>query len=871
MNIRAIRGQDEFELIPHHVLKGDIPQDLVDFYAQWLNLRNREIEFRSLDTPWISSGDNWLISFQPTSDSRMSRNGTFLVDIRSQTFSAISSVLSPIERAQHLKVLHSPADNSLSVDISRYNLSFIIRNGTLECQNYRGMVVDPNQYVGALFGLRNMLVLCPSEPKSSDSRRMVLIPSGTVSIQQDAFHVSLQVDLSHWRRRIQYHTYKIDTELGCLTECASLEGSLFKIYLHGITSHCLPDPLTGQTGTEEAIYGLCSSATWSFRYLEPAEVELLKNIGSLTPHRDYAKHNPSSQQVQWCNLPSSAQHGRYYRLADAMLQYASQVKQFNTNSFDISQISRGSIHLLERSESRNAVLYPEELADLEVSDTPDVEYHARDILGLNTREAFVAGVVDKLHHPGSHFNINQSLLQVFEEWSSLEGPHESHQHASCIEWLGASLPASWLSLYDICQHNRYPYRLIFTLSVLAYTSDINTFLIETLVAFATFPEFRDIVIPPFCLYTLSDGYAPRQEALREIIGGCAKPFEARDVKLPRLYGESDYAWADRQSTAFQAALNLQISHVTDSLMQQWPCFVVQHCPRLEPMHEESLLRLADVYDVLQFLFDSCHRNVQLRQYVHAVQDALNRIHEAKTIELPHYHFLPSLDCDPDHPKLSINLLFARAAPEIPPPPHVPGASGVSQPRLGLGPALQKLVTEFVEHPTDTFVQCYGRDLRDSCQAFESENGAYSQSQSLYSLHTLEQSMHSWESHVDGVRAIIRNVLEPRPGFPIERVVSNSGLWPRLTTRSLLGSLSAHRVTTLSQPWKIALISLGKALTYLHRAQRLVALAFDGETPDFFKELGNTGYKNWDVESYPDWLLIQVRHFLYLSSCLNSVH
>jgi len=574
MSIRAVRGQVVFELIPHHILDEDIPQDLLILYAHWLDLRTCEIEFRPLDTPWISSGNNWRMLFQPTGDSRMSRNGKFLVDVRSQTFSAISSVLSSIEHAQHLKIVHSPADNSLSVDIPRYNLSFIIRNDKLECQNYRGMVVDPNQYVGTLFGLRNMLVLCPSEPNSSDSRRMVLIPSGAVRIQRDVFHVSIEVDLGQ-RRRVQYHTYKIDTELGCLTECVSLESSLFKIYLHGITSHCLPDPLTRQTGTEEAIYGLCSSATWSFHYLERTEVELLQTIGSLTPRREYA-HPECVQKVEWCNLHSSAQHGRYHRLTNAILQHASQIKLFHPNSFDIPQTSRGSIHLLERSERRNVVLYPEELADSELSDTVDTNYHARDVLRSNTREAFVAGVVDKLHHPGSHFNINRSLLEVFEKWSCLEGFHESHQHRSCTEWLGASLPESWLSLYNLCQHNHDPYRLMFTLSVLAYTSDNSTLLIETLVAFATLPDFRDILIPPYSLYTLSDGYTPGQEALRKIIEGCRKPFEASDVteQFPRLYGESHYAWADRRSTAFQAAVDLQISRVTDSLTQQWPRFIV---------------------------------------------------------------------------------------------------------------------------------------------------------------------------------------------------------------------------------------------------------------------------------------------------------
>jgi hypothetical protein len=130
-------------------------------------------------------------------------------------------------------------------------------------------------------------------------------------------------------------------------------------------------------------------------------------------------------------------------------------------------------------------------------------------------------------------------------------------------------------------------------------------------------------------------------------------------------------------------------------------------------------------------------------------------------------------------------------------------------------------------------------------------------------------MRSWESYLHRIHVEIMDALGPDPNSSIDRVVFNSDLWPRLTPRSLLGRFSTQNVAVLSRSWKTALISFGKAFTYFHRAQRLAAMASRGQFSDFFKELENNGYENWDVEACPDWLLIQVRHLYRPSLLLNS--
>ena len=445
----------------------------------------------------------------------------------------------------------------------------------------------------------------------------------------------------------------------------------------------------------------------------------------------------------------------------------------------------------------------------------------------------------------------------------LDGPDPKLQDQPSNDWLRDALrepafsPKSWFSLCELCVSNGDPYKLIFTLSALAYVSDDNASLTETLLAFATVPAFRDIPLPQHHFYSLSNGYAPTRETLQQIIASCAEPFENSDAaQLSRFNGENDRDWTNRQSNAFEAALAAQISRTVDSVIQQWP--------RLKPLHAESLLFLPDVECQIQALFDSWDQNRQLKKYVNDVQGVLNRFHEAKSIELPDYRFLPCFD-HLSRPKLSVSLFVDRAAPLIPPPPLVfvgPSDVPVSNISQTKSSALQGLVSEFSKHPTDIFLQRYGHDLMQSFQAFGDQNNSSRQSPCPYSIHDLGESLRCWGVYAEQIQAVIRSALGPCPGSHDEHVMVNTGLWPRLTSRSLLGSLSTQSTTVLSQPWKTVMTSLGKALVHLHRARRLFAFALRKELSEFFKELGNIGFQNWDVESYPDWLLIQVRLLLF---------
>ena len=101
-------------------------------------------------------------------------------------------------------------------------------------------------------------------------------------------------------------SYFIDNQLGNLVDNGTLQSKLVLCYLHGLTSLNISDPLTGKTGTEQALSILTSAMVRSFDPFTPENVQLLKRIAHLSPERKY--HSISGkgmQMVTWASVLGS--------------------------------------------------------------------------------------------------------------------------------------------------------------------------------------------------------------------------------------------------------------------------------------------------------------------------------------------------------------------------------------------------------------------------------------------------------------------------------------------------------------------------------------------------------------------------------------
>ena len=281
---------DILEVIPQEKLQGDLPTAFVHGHVHWLNLSTLVIEIRPLEKIWEHSLDNWRIECA-TGQYRMYKGRECLVDVHSPTWEMVSRRLKPLDTPENLIITTVSFDTpqsspvQLSVALPRYSLSFFINeDGELESRDFKDMVYDENQCIGTLFGLENQLVLRANVQVEDELvHKRVIIPEGHSSrarhSHQSPFAKIDDIPPSP-QQPVTYHTYRVDTDLGCLAGYTNWRNKLYLAQLHVKTSvDWMPDPLTGRTGIQEALRLLRSAGCRSIRELDTCleEPELLSS------------------------------------------------------------------------------------------------------------------------------------------------------------------------------------------------------------------------------------------------------------------------------------------------------------------------------------------------------------------------------------------------------------------------------------------------------------------------------------------------------------------------------------------------------------------------------------------------------------------
>ena len=262
---------DLLALIPSWQLVKDLPRALVFSQVHWLNLSTKIIEICPTEEPWKESPENWKIDCTST-QFRLYRGRETSVDSRSPTWAMVSQCFhgttADLSPGPQLIITTSPIDSTsklqLSVSLPSFSLSFFVNEKEeLESRDFKDMVYDEDQCVGALFGLENLLVLRPKTHLSGTPVPEALIPRCVLILATD---------------ERSYHTYFVDTDLGCLRGNGSVASTEFLAWQHGRTSLHRPDPLTGKTGAQAAL-DLHQSAG----YLSMTKDDVLHSGSTLNP------------------------------------------------------------------------------------------------------------------------------------------------------------------------------------------------------------------------------------------------------------------------------------------------------------------------------------------------------------------------------------------------------------------------------------------------------------------------------------------------------------------------------------------------------------------------------------------------------------
>ena len=863
--IQTERLGHKLELIPFTKLSQDLPTRLVDSCSHWYDHDTGEIEFRPLSNMWESSSDNWRLQALAGWSRTMTRGDSKLVDRRSGTAKLIYAMLKPIEVAGYIEISYSRRLGFVSAHLPRFKLDFFINaNGEFECRQFRSMIVDTDQSIGTLHGLASRLVLREKNRRKGYHARKVIIPYGIPEYTRTKWHVRVEVKTDAVER-LQYHAYDVDTKLGRLAGSGSLASRYYMIYLHALTSHCLPDTLTGRTGTEEALHGLREAASWSFQSLDETEKSLLDLIATLPPLRKYYPvHLKVMQTVTWDpNLSPLSQHEEFRDTALGILNHNARFDIFRTTPAHPAESSPSEVtlsgrknepFLLLRAAIRAASFRSASYGGRRVSQSEDTRYDARD--KSDERDARVATVAASADSWSQGVPCHNGLIGALRAMHTLSKP-EDLEISYSNNWLNPSLSESWLSLYDTCREfdSKDRYRLMMLLCTLTYSNEVDMQLIWTLLAFATIRDFRHMPLPDSGAYALSRGTKPILADIERVLRDAAVPFlESAESRLQQRDEETYADACARRNREYHTALKGEISRLGAALIVQGPCA----SPRFPSDMSFRLLIMAQAKrDVLE-LFREWERNRLFEVHTSHVQGALSQ-YRSGIIIVPVYNF-ERCNATPTPMPMPITLgdLLSRDVPDLPNPCGSLEVEMRERANIPDGGRLQSLVLG-LRKKSAGWEHTYACDLQRSLEALHGQPGV-STARIPTMTHNLIRHRAICHSYMMEVFWSIRHCLEDVGTDRAQSLVRLSGLYPRITPTSLLKLLLT---LNSSDPWKRVIVRFGVAITMLQRAERLHAWALSKNEADFSREFENPGHCDWDPMEQPKSLLMEIDNDLLI--------
>ncbi|EUC59837.1 hypothetical protein RSOL_325350, partial [Rhizoctonia solani AG-3 Rhs1AP] len=640
--VQAEKDDLLYELIPHKRLSDDLPLFFSEDYHHWANIKHQTVEFRPTSTPWLANSYQWFLRFDSSRTTlEHFMDGSFLVDTHSTLFQSLARSIDPLESSRYLHITRS-AEGVVEVDLPRMKLSFFINDcRQVESRNFRNQVLDENQSAGTLFGLRNQLVLRAKDTlaQSLPQSRSVLVPDGVVAFTTNDHHVSVSIQFDS-RRHVDVYKYKIDEDLRYLATDAGLTSRLLKIYLHALTSHCLPDPLTGRTGTEEALHELAQASTSSFEQLNLKQVKLLTAIGQMSPKREfYPPHRQCMETTHWINLPSLSQHFAFSVAATQILRRADTLQLFHPLEFKLEEYTTAleiSDTLMRRAMRRTAVYYPSDTTGfnsqiLDSLPLLDQLCPGRDNLTGDWEEAGqLARWASELAYESWGIPIFKpyNLVSLAESWGTLHDTEKHHTLSYRSSWFTLSLKSSWITFYNLLRRattTGNKYMLCACLASVAFGKTVPTDLIPVFVAFATNPKFRSLEPPSHGLFDFKDKYEPNRSRVNENAVESKRSIKLTPAReLTRNFGETDHAWRSRRENYYHSNFPNHKSQFIDSIMTQWPRSDPQPSIQLYSRNSDHS-RWFEVESCLastRQYFSSCVWNIQMRDHLRKLETAL---------------------------------------------------------------------------------------------------------------------------------------------------------------------------------------------------------------------------------------------------------
>lgn len=414
--------------------------------------------------------------------------------------------------------------------------------------------------------------------------------------------------------------YQLDTKLSRLRCQPGTVARLFLAYLHAVTSAVVPDPLTGHTGTQEALRILREQSLRASKPIDDDTISFLNSIAALTPARQfYPVRLRKMQTVNWkSSLGQLAQHEEFYTLVEDITHYAAQLEMlYDGRSLASDMKGRGQEHLLRRAVNRGHSIRNTSLG---VKTKDDYAYNPRDRDCSSDQARRVYEIASLVRQWPSNSNALQDLASRVRQWQRIEGYHQ-HLDISpltCNDLLAFPVGQKWGSLYELsrkCHQSADRYRLMRLFTMIAYNQDDSMPVVRTLLGIACSGAFAGIQ-PPKPSYDLGLGTYPDWNQVQNAITRSV-------VELRRNDGEKKGPWNERLAW-FRSDKKREVNSAVDHIRGDWPC----DAPVL-PGFVSVSIRPETAADC-QRLFTAWNDNRKSIMHIEEVQSELLKIHSPST-------------------------------------------------------------------------------------------------------------------------------------------------------------------------------------------------------------------------------------------------
>ncbi|KAM3554434.1 hypothetical protein ARSEF4850_006456 [Beauveria asiatica] len=873
-----------YDLIPARVFTHALPDFFVGEYVHWYSRSSQTIEFRDKNAPWRALPEsNWILRREGSGWTLERKDGQVLIGTQTESAKYFSNLLKSLEEKPHLHLILDKKSGSITIEMPRLKLDFHVEPDSTKVQSrqFRGMYIDSTARINCFVGLVSKLVL-----KSDLGQRKVLIPDGDPTWSWDATtnhtRVFIPPGSSH-----KVHLYEIDVLLQRLVDNGSLQSKLVICYLHALTSSCLPDGLTGRTGTEQALFLLRSAALRSFEYLSDWDILKLQQIAKLSPARNFYPQNlQCMESITWDKgLGYLSQDNSFHEEVQAIFSQASVTALFYPSSCaELPKLDHVNPRLGKRQSIRASSFQTYGFGAENRSTENDATYKSRDALQFSVRSERVFNIAHMLFRPQTELLDTLSSSPANTLWDFLHGTVIGPSGGMTTNDLGYDskwledqrdiLQRYWCQLHQLftrpSQINLF--QMLLFLSTLAYASSGDLSILQILVAIfksnasskneegSHTMALKNIEVPLASHFSLPEGRTVVRSYLENTAEQQGYDFvDCPEFNLPRNEDETDTDLHERRRNLFTTARQSAISHFANAMANQWLC----ETPDLADSAVYFNIRPAIA--TIQKKWKSWFQNHYFYEYLLKIASALKSCSVKKAPLLTKSAAAqPIWRTRNSEPYIDTDDLFSFSNLLLPCvqedtmdlcKPLVSAVSGIK-----LGALLKKLNTTSSQH---AYTQKYVVELEKSLEALKRRSTWSTSELDIPSMREpLVDNLQRCQDDVDGIYSALQAAIcmnlqrrygaEPTSLYGFK--VLATFMAPRMSVSIVLGNLAIAPWRRLSDSWQKAIVLHGIAITKLQQATRLVRMT--GPT-DLIKELSNSGHSNWSPLDSPESLLLEI--------------